>query len=159
MAILIGHLSYEMPLKKAEETSTSFVLMYGKWTPLSILTPDLCRSTDDTSRQHDHQHCQKCQHLNRAPPSTSLKFNILTHLSLCPISDYFLLFFFPFPIMIHNLIFFHRFPGFRLPSPCVVLLQETHCCSLEERKWGYRRRAETMAEGMETQKVFPSGNK
>lgn len=159
MAILIGHLSYEMPLKKAEETSTSFVLMYGKWTPLSILTPDLCRSTDDTSRQHDHQHCQKCQHLNRAPPSTSLKFNILTHLSLCPISDYFLPFFFPFPIKIHNLIFFI---GSLVPdSPALVL-----CCSkrltaalLEERKWGYRRRAETMAEGMETQKVFPSRNK
>lgn len=37
-------------LKKAEETSTSLVLMYGEWTALSTMTPGLYRSTDDTSR-------------------------------------------------------------------------------------------------------------
>lgn len=80
MAVLIGHLSYEIHFK--ESRRDKHILSACVWEMNTGFSNDPRLVLEHgTCRQHDCQHSQKPQHLSRALPSTHLQFKILV---LCP---------------------------------------------------------------------------
>lgn len=111
----------ECVLKNAEETSVALALVWGKWTPVSLMNSSSCR-------QNCWQHGQLCQQLGRALPPTLTEFTIFILLPRPLLTFGSSCWFSPIPVALRSCFrsvvvwFPHGLPLVQPPQPLWALL-------------------------------------